>query len=200
VKISSLHKTAATTQPNYEQRLTDPAHLNRIAQIARKQTRGSNIDWQDALQSAQLKLITAIRAGKFTYGTEQDFDRWATTVARFEIIDLVRKSKCRECDRTDRILTANLTILDTIALETADLVYRIRAAIINLDRRYPDRSYYQLWLGKVNEQTQAEIAQGLGLTQSAISKRWQELLLRLTIELDLAPSPTIDRTRSDLDW
>jgi hypothetical protein len=76
-------------------------------------------------------------------------------------------------------LADNLNLIDTIAdplnsftvLETADLVLRIKAVIINLDRLYPDRSYYQFWLGKVNEQTQAEIATGLGLTQSAISKR-----------------------------
>jgi RNA polymerase sigma factor (sigma-70 family) len=209
VKISPLHKpNTPPTQPNYEDRLTNPAHLDRIAQIARKQTRGSNIDWQDALQTAQIKLIVSIRAGKFTYGTEQDFDRWATTVARFEIIDLVRKSKCREWDSIDRLLANNLTVLDTIvdplnsftALETADLVVRVRAAIIDLDKLYPDRSYYQIWWGKVNEQKQTEIAKELGLTQSAISKRWQELLLRLTLVLELEPSPTADRTRSTQEW
>jgi transcription initiation factor TFIIIB Brf1 subunit/transcription initiation factor TFIIB len=85
-------------------------------------------------------------------------------------------------------------------LETADLVARVRVAIIDLDKLYPDRSYYQLWLGKVNEQTQAEIAKKLGLTQSAISKRWQELIIRLTIELELEPAPSVDRTRSDREW
>jgi RNA polymerase sigma factor (sigma-70 family) len=200
-------KSTATTV-NYEERLTTPTHLAAIAQIARKQTRGSSVDWQDAMQAAQIKLIGSIRAGKFTYGTERDFDRWATTVARFEIIDLVRKSKLRECDSTDRLLADRLTILDTIAdpfnpfaaLETADLVDRLRAAIIDLDKLYPARSYYQLWLGKVNDRTQAEIAQKLGLTQSAISKRWQELIVRLTIELELEPAPSADRTRSDRDW
>ena len=145
VPMSSFHQTATgrTAQPNYEQRLTTPAHLDRIEQIARKQTRGSNVDWQDALQTAQIKLIVSIRAGKFSYGTEQDFDRWATTVARFEIIDLVRKSKCREWDSIDRALVDNLTVLETIsdpfnpltALETADLVVRVRAAILDLDKR-----------------------------------------------------------------
>jgi RNA polymerase sigma factor (sigma-70 family) len=199
---------STATAVNYEERLTAPAHLEAIAQIARKQTRGSSVDWQDAMQAAQIKLIGSIRAGKFTYGTERDFARWATTVARFEIIDLVRKSKLRECDSTDRPLADNLTLLDTIvdrfnpfaALETADLVDRVKAAIIDLDKLYPDRSYYQLWLGKVNDRTQAEIAQKLGLTQSAISKRWQELIIRLTIELELAPAPSADRTRSDREW
>jgi RNA polymerase sigma factor (sigma-70 family) len=198
----------AVTDLDYESRLTNPAHLSRITQIARKQTKGSTVDWQDALQAAQVKLIVSIRAGKFSYGTEPDFDRWASTVARFEIIDLVRKSKCRQWDSLDRPLADNLTLIDTIAdpfnsftaIETADLVLRVKAAIINLDQRYPDRSYYQLWLGKVNEHTQAEIATGLGLTQSAISKRWQELLQRLTVELGLAVSPNQDRTRSTQQW
>ncbi len=190
---------------SYEYRLTDPAHLARIAQIARKQTRGSQVDWEDALQSAQLKLIAAIRAGKFTHGAEHDFDRWAATVARFEIIDLVRRSRCRGWDSTDRVLSDRLTVLETIAddfnsfaaLEEADLVFRVRKAIVDLDRLYPDRSYYRLWLSKVNERKQAEIAHDLGVSQSAISKRWQELLARLAIELDLNPP---DRTRSEQTW
>jgi RNA polymerase sigma factor (sigma-70 family) len=193
---------------DYEDRLTNPAHLRRITQIARKQTQGSTVDWQDAVQAAQLKLIVSVRAGKFSYGAAADFDRWASTVARFEIIDLVRKSKCRQWDSLDRPLADNLNLIDTIAdplnsftvLETADLVLRIKAIMIDLDRLYPDRSYYQLWLGKVNEQTQAEIATGLGLTQSAISKRWQELLQRLTVELGLEASPDRDRTRSTQQW
>jgi RNA polymerase sigma factor (sigma-70 family) len=198
----------AATGIDYKQRLTNPAHLERIAKIARKQTQGSNVDWQDALQTAQMKLIVSIRAGKFRYGTEQDFDRWAMTVARFETIDLVRKSKCQEWDSLDRPLADNLTLVDTIAdpldsfttIEIADLAVRVKTAISNLDRLYPDRSYYQLWLGKVNEQTQAEIAKRLGLTQSAISKRWQELLCRLTIELGLDSLPKSDRTRSTQEW
>jgi RNA polymerase sigma factor (sigma-70 family) len=194
--------------PNYEDRLTDPAHLRRITQIAHKQTRGTTVDWQDALQSAQCKLVTAIRAGKFTYGTELDFDRWAATVARFEIIDLVRKSKCRQWDSTDRPSTANLTLLDTIAdphdpfgeIEEADLILRVNTTIIAIDRRYPNRSYYYLWLGKVNEKNQTEIAQELGLTQSAVSKRWRELFALLAIELGLDVPPAHGRTRSDRKW
>ncbi len=203
-----LETRIAPISPNYEYRLTDRAHIHRITQIARKQTRGSTVDWEDAFQTAQLKLIAAIRAGRFTHGKEQDFDRWAATVARFEIIDLVRKSKRNEWDSTDRPLADNLTLLDTIAdptnpttaLEQADLIFRIRAAIVRLDALHPNRSYYRLWLGKVNHKKQAEIAQELNLTQSAISKRWQELLVRLSIELGLESPAKTDRTRSDAKW
>jgi RNA polymerase sigma factor (sigma-70 family) len=199
---------SAAISPNYEDRLTDPANVQRMTQIARKQTRGSTVDWQDALQSAQFKIITAIRAGRFRSGTELDFDRWALTVARFEIVDLVRKSKCREWDSLDRPLAPNLTLLDTIAdphnvftaMEEADLSLRVKTIIIALDQRYPHRSYYDLWLGKVNEKNQTEVAKELGLTQSVISKRWRELFALLAIELGLDSSPTQDRTRSDREW
>jgi RNA polymerase sigma factor (sigma-70 family) len=198
----------AITPPDYEYRLTGASHLQRIAQIARKQTRGSSLDWQDALQAAQIKLIVAMRAGKFTHGTEADFDCWAATVARCEIVDLVRKAKYRDCASLDRLLTADLTILDTIAapidlldsIATADLVCRVRAGIAAIDRRYPDRGYGKLWAGKVNDLTQTELARELGVTQSAISKRWQELLKRLAVELDLDRHPSIDRTRSPQQW
>jgi RNA polymerase sigma factor (sigma-70 family) len=194
---------------NYEDRLTDPTHLQRIAQIARKQTRGSNVDWEDAFQTAQLKLIVVTRAGKFTYGTAQDFDRWALTVARFEIVDLVRRSKRREWDSTDRIVVDRLTVIDTIAdpfnsltaIEEAELVFRIKAAIVTLDKRYPNRSYSQLWLGRVNDHKQVKIAQELGLTQSAISKRWHELLARLAVEIGLDSALNLDdRIRSEQQW
>jgi RNA polymerase sigma factor (sigma-70 family) len=199
---------SAAISPNYEDRLTDPANVQRMTQIARKQTRGSTVDWQDALQSAQFKIITAIRAGRFRSGTELDFDRWALTVARFEIVDLVRKSKCREWDSLDRPLAPNLTLLDTIAdphnvftaMEEADLSLRVKTIIIALDQRYPHRSYYDLWLGKVNEKNQTEVAKELGLTQSVISKRWRELFALLAIELGLDSSPSQDRTRSDREW
>jgi RNA polymerase sigma factor (sigma-70 family) len=199
---------SAAISPNYEDRLTDPANVQQMTQIARKQTRGSTVDWQDALQSAQFKIITAIRAGKFTYGTELDFDRWAATVARFEIVDLVRKSKRREWDSIDRPLAPNLTLLDTIAdphnaftaMEAADLSSQVKTIIIALDKLYPNRSYYDLWRGKVDEKNQTEIANELGLSQSVISKRWRELFALLAIELGLNSAPSQDRTRSDREW
>jgi RNA polymerase sigma factor (sigma-70 family) len=200
--------------PNYEYRLTAPDHIQRITNIARKQTKGSGVHWQDGLQTAQLKLLTAIRAGKFQAGTEQDFDRWATTVARFALIDLVRKSKGRDWESLDRPLAEGFTVMETIsdpfdglsAIDAADLVCAVRTAVLKLDRLYPDRAYSRLWQGKINEETQGAIAQDLGLTQSAVSKRWQELLQRLAAELsDLGTALTEtlgerDRTRAEQQW
>jgi RNA polymerase sigma factor (sigma-70 family) len=197
---------------SYEYRLTEPDHVQRITRIAQKQTRGSSVDWQDALQAAQLKLLMAVRAGKFISGNEQDFDHWATTVAKFEIIDLVRKAKRQSWDSTDRLFTDNLTVVDTIVdpvdelmvIERADLLNLVRATVLKLDALYPGRLYQRLWLSKVQEQTQAAIAQELGLTQSAISKRWQELLSRLVIELNLISDDVVvdssSRQRSAQQW
>jgi RNA polymerase sigma factor (sigma-70 family) len=205
---SATSATNLPPVPNYEWRLSAPEHRQRLAQIAHKQTRGSSVDWQDACQAAQLKLLLAIRARKFRSGSLADFDRWAMTVAKCEIVDLVRRAKCREYESTDRSIAYNLTVIDTIAdpidlldtVATADLVVRVRAAIVTLDRRYPDRAYYRLWQGKLKDLTQAELARELGVTQSAISKRWQELLTRLAVELDLDRTSAADRARSAQNW
>ena len=58
--ISILNPTS------FEYRLSDPKHLRRITQIAYKQTRYTNVDWQDALQTAQLKLVKGLRDRKST--------------------------------------------------------------------------------------------------------------------------------------
>ncbi len=197
---------------NYEYRLTSGEHLHRLSRIARKQTRGTNVDWQDAVQTAQLKLLRAMKAGKFIHGTEQDFDRWAATVAKCEIISLVRKSQRHDWDSTDRQCGEDLTllVLDTITdpttldplttLERGDLLACVRQSIVYLDRMYPDRFYYRLWLFKVNDKTQTQIAKELGLTQSAVSKRWKELLAKLLIALDLDSSSSLDSIRSQQQW
>lgn len=172
-----------------EHRLSASEHLRRITQIARKQTRYTNVDWQDALQTAQFKLVKGLRAGKFI-GTEAEFDRWALTVAKFAIIDLVRSSMRYQTQSIDRLSEDSLAIIDTLThfdnniarIESANFAWQVRAKVLALDRLYPNRSYYHLWLGKVNDQTQSEIAQELGLTQGNVSKRWQDLIARLALE------------------
>jgi DNA-directed RNA polymerase specialized sigma24 family protein len=86
------------------------------------------------------------------------------------------------------------------ALAQAEAVLAVRAAIRELDRQYPDRGYYLLWLGKVQEKKQSELAQELGLSQGTVSKRWQELLHRLAVQLQ-APLPSSQqRQRSPDNW
>ena len=188
---------------NFEYRLSDPNHLHRITQIAHKQTRYTNVDWQDALQTAQLKLVKGLRAGKFT-GTEAEFDRWALIVAKFAIIDLVRSSMRHRTQSIDQLSAENLAIIDTLIsldneltnIESADFAWQVQEKVLYLDRLYPTRCYYRLWVGKVNDQTQGELAQELGLTQGTISKRWQELIAHLTLELGM--DLTIDLTMRGL--
>ena len=173
-------------------RLSEPEHLRKITQIAHKQTRCTNVDWQDALQTAQFKLIKGLRAGKFT-GTDAEFDRWALTVAKFAIIDLVRSSMRHHTHSIDWLSENHLAIIDTLTnfddelanIESADFAWQVRERVLAFDRLYPTRSYYRLWLGKVNDQTQSEIARELGLTQGTISKRWQELIAYLASELGM---------------
>jgi RNA polymerase sigma factor (sigma-70 family) len=197
-----------------EHRLIDSEHLRRITQIAHKQTRCTNVDWQDALQTAQLKLVKGLRAGKFT-GTEAEFDRWALTVAKFAIIDLVRHSMRHPTQSIDRLSEENLAIIDTLIhfddeldnIEAADFAWQVQERVLAFDRLYPNRGYYRLWQGKVNDLTQSEIAQELGLTQGTISKRWQELITHLALELgmDLATGKASsasakNRVRSQQQW
>jgi hypothetical protein len=74
---------------NYSTKLTSSEMTDRLAKIARRQTQGSKVDWEDALQSALTKLLEKLDIGKF-HGDESDFIRWASIVAKHYIIDLVR--------------------------------------------------------------------------------------------------------------
>jgi RNA polymerase sporulation-specific sigma factor len=173
----------------------------RINRIARKNTRGTAVSWEDAAQTAQTKLFQALTAGKFRQGGVQDFYHWAAMVARFAIIDLVRKEKKQNCTSLDQTIPGtNLPLLETIpddldlldTVERTDLVSRAIDAISLLDKRYPNRGYKILCAGKLKGKSQAKIAADLGLkTQSAVSKRWHELLERLAKELGLLTPTTI---------
>jgi RNA polymerase sporulation-specific sigma factor len=170
--------------------LVDPIHCRLIEKIARKQTRGTSIAWEDAVQAAQLKILQALRAGKFRRGGRTEFYRWAATVARFEIIDQVRQERpCASLDvtREDSQFSLLEMLADSFnaveALEQSDLVTRAIATIQKLDRYYPDRGYLKLWQGQVQGKTQTQLAHEVGITQGEVSKRWKELLRRLAMEL-----------------
>jgi RNA polymerase sigma factor (sigma-70 family) len=201
--------TKMRPQPHiYERLLIDSEHQQRLVRIARKQTAGSPIEWEDAVQIAQMKVLQALRSGKFRQGEPADFYRWAATVARFEIIDLVRKAKINPCSSLDANLPGtNLAVLDTIAdkfefdaaetLERADLVLRAIAAITTLDRQYPQRGYQILWNGQVAGTKQAQLAVEIGITQGEVSKRWQELVGRVAEVLGLVSISDIKREQEN---
>ncbi len=195
--------------------LADREHHRRLEQIARKQTRGSGVDWEDARNAAQYKILKAVQSGKFRYGDAAAFERWASSVARFEIIDLVRKDKREHCASLDQTIGSEgetswleLVADDFNALDSvirSDLVERAIAAIVALDQAHPEKCFLQLWQAKLMDKRQADLAAELGLTQSAISKRWQELTQQLIIYLRWQESPPSakplpSRQRSPKQW
>ncbi|HBL14510.1 MAG TPA: sigma-70 family RNA polymerase sigma factor [Cyanobacteria bacterium UBA11162] len=184
------------------QLLCHPEYRQTVARIARKNTRGTSVSWEDAAQTAHTKVFQAAKAGNFRRGGITQFYRWAATVARFAIIDLVRRQKQQHCLSLDQnIPGTDLPLLETIAdefdlldtVERTDLVTKAIETISALQRRYPNRGYQKLWQGKVQGKTQVQLAADLGLTQSAISKRWQELSKRLAQELGLLQTEDLER-------
>jgi RNA polymerase sigma factor (sigma-70 family) len=198
-----------------EKLLTDRDHRRRLEQIARKQTRGSGVDWEDAVNAAQYKILKAFRSGKFRHGDADAFYRWASSVARFEIIDLVRKDKREHCTSLDQTIGSEgeTSWLEMVAddfnafdsLVRSDLVERAIAAIHAIDQAHPEKCFLQLWQAKLTDKRQTELAAELGITQSAISKRWQELIHQLTTQLGwleppTRPIPAATRQRSTQQW
>jgi RNA polymerase sigma factor (sigma-70 family) len=193
--------TSQTVESNLcRSRLTAPDFTQQIERLARKYTRSNTIAWEDAAQSAQIKILQAVEAGKFRQGEVPAFDAWALTVARFEIIDLVRREKVRYCLSLDAlILGKTLALSETIAaefdaldsLERTDLVHRAVEAIQILDQQYPERQYWQLWQGQEKKQTQ--LAMELGLSQGEVSKRWKELVRNVAERLGVPRSETVQR-------
>lgn len=180
--------------PNLTELLVDPMYQRRIVGIARKYTRGTALCWEDAVQSAQIKVLHAVNTGKFRYGEGPEFLRWAATIARYEIIDLVRRERLRYWHSLDQpLFGTDVTLLETVAddlnlldtVERSDLLFNALKILRQLHRQHPERDYLQLWQGRVQGKNQAEIAAELGLTQGTVSKRWKELVQRLTHALGL---------------
>jgi RNA polymerase sigma factor (sigma-70 family) len=219
----SLRHPPSPVPQRLEQLLMNPEHLQRVERIAKKQTKGlASVSWQDAQQTAQIKLIQVVRAGKFRHGGEPEFYRWAATVARCEIIDFVRKEKPQQSYLSlDQVIPGTdstwlehlpdeLNLLNSV--ELADLLLQAREAITALDQTYPDKKYLQLWQGLVQDQTQTQLAAALGITQGAVSKRLQELMTRTAEALGLSSLKAVkkelqtlrnqkaDRKRSDTQW
>ncbi len=188
---------------NCEHLLSDPEYRRRVERIAFKYTRGTSISWQDAAQTSHMKVFQAVKGGHFHQGGAREFYCWAATVARFEIIDLIRKHSQQKWQSLDQTLPGtDLSLLETIpdefnlldALERADLVYRAIEAITVLDRRYPNRGYLKLWQGKIQGKTETQLAVELGVSQGEISKRLKkELAKRIAEELGLLEALDVKR-------
>ena len=191
-----------------------PEYQRKFKAIVAKYTSSNNLNREDVAQTARLKVIQALKAGKYNPDLG-DFYHWALTVTRFAIIDLIRKShrQTKVISLDQNILGTDILLGETVAddfdlldtLEKVELVTKVRNIIDALDKRFPQKNYQQLFLAKIAGKTQKEIAYDLKITQSAVSKRWQELILRITAEMEIIPEvistpKTKKVNRSQLQW
>jgi RNA polymerase sporulation-specific sigma factor len=185
-----------------QQLISSSEYQQRVEKIARKQTRGQPLSWEDAAQTAHEKVFQALQEKRF-HPEKGYFHHWAATVAKFAIIDWVRKEQQRTLKSLDQnIPGTDIPLSETIAdefnlldtVERTDLVFRVQEAIAIINQRYPHRNYGKLWQGKVEGKTQTQLATDLNITQSAISKRWKELTAHIAQELGLLPD--VDNTQA----
>lgn len=186
--------------------IIDVKHQQLITKIAHKYTRGSSVYWEDAVQTAMMRVYEAVKAGKFHQGGVAEFQRWATVVARYEIINFVKKERLRYYHSLDAtIVSTDLSWVETIpdesnlwdAVTRADLMIRAKQAIIDLDSHYSDRGYLQLWQLMVAGKTQTQQASALAISQGEVSKRWKELVGRVAIKLGLLEAEAVQHTQQN---
>ena len=178
-----------------EQLLVDSKYRQLIERIARKYAaQNHSIDWQDAAQTAHIKVLQGMKTGKFSRQEVQEFYPWAATVARNAVIDFVRREKKRNHQSLNKnLIGTNIPLLDTIAdefdlwdvVERANLVIKARQIIKKLALSYPKREYLKLWQGLIQGKNQTQLALDLGITQGQVSRRRKELLKHLAQELEL---------------
>jgi RNA polymerase sigma factor (sigma-70 family) len=181
---------------SHDNLLLDLKHRRILEKIAKKYVQGTTVHWEDAVQTGYIKVLEAVKAGRFRHGGTEDFYRWATVVARYEIIDFVRKESRRQFQSLDSFIPGtDIPILDNIsdeslsfdAVERADFALQVMKAVEKLNVRYPERGYLKLWQGLVRGTKQTQLALILGVTQPEVSRRRKELALRVVIELGLLP-------------
>ncbi|NJO27880.1 MAG: sigma-70 family RNA polymerase sigma factor [Richelia sp. SL_2_1] len=198
-------QSKAAAEP-IQNRQIDAVHQEVIAKIARKYTFRTSICWEDAAQTAKMKVYEAVKAGKFHQGGIAEFQRWATVVAKYEILNFVKKESLRSHQSLDATITGtNVSLVDTIADEfnlleavaRADLIIKAKQAILNLDYLHPKRGYLKLWQLMVAGKNQTEQASELGVSQGEVSKRWKELVARVALELGLLEPEAIKREQQN---
>jgi RNA polymerase sporulation-specific sigma factor len=212
------------TKPDaeYQQILLTTEYRRTVERIARTQTKDTGISWEDAAQTAHIKVWQATVAGKFCQQGVKAFYHWAAKVAKNAIIDLVRKEKNQQWQSLyQNIPGTDMSLIDTIAdewdvqdaLEFKDLLLRTIEAIKELDMLYPERGYFKLWTGLKQGKIQSQLAVDLGCDQSTISKRRQELCQRVAQKLGMLEVAQVkqkirnnrqqqntQRRRSDTKW
>ncbi|MEM7580182.1 MAG: sigma-70 family RNA polymerase sigma factor [Mastigocoleus sp.] len=187
-----------------QQLLIDPKYKKIIEIIARQHTKGTSISWEDAVQTANIKIIEGIRKSKFHKSQLKNFYAWAKTVAKNAIIDMIRKERrCQFLSLDSTVPGTDVSLIDTVAddfnnLEAVEQVNLIEAAFIaiaSLEKRFPKRGYMKLWEGMLAGKKQMGLATDLQVTQGEVSRRRRELFGRLAQELGLLNISTIKQEK-----
>ena len=153
-------------------------------QIARKQTRDTNLSWEDAAQVAYAKLWQATQAGAFRHGDTDDYCRWAARVCCFAILDHLQHSHQRQHDSLDQpIPGTDLFLIETLAdefdaldaIDRADRLLKILTLIADLDRSESQPLYVPIWQAMLSGQEQNQIAQMLGRKPYEICRCWRKI-------------------------
>ena len=195
-----------TAEPS-EQLLIDSKYRQIVEKIARKHTRNSSMSWEDAAQTAHIKVFQALKTGKFQTHQVDNFYSWAATVARNAVIDFVRKERLRNCPSLDKTIAGtDVSLLDTVAdkfnlldaAELADIVIVAKEAIRKIAQLYPEKGYLQLWQGLVEGKKQTKLALELKITQGEVSRRRKELLERIAQEFGLLEPEAIKQQQNKI--
>ena len=202
-KLVELYLQGET--PVCDRLLSDGGYRQKVERLARKNTAGTSLWWEDAAQEAQKKVLLAARSGKFRQGGVKEFYSWAAAIALNCIKDLVRKERRTWMNwqsLSQTIPGTEVAVEETIAddfnswdaVERANLVLQVREAIETINRRYPGKKYLLLWQGLLEDKTQSQLAADLGVQQPAVSKIQKELLRRVAAELGLL---TVEQVRRE---
>jgi RNA polymerase sporulation-specific sigma factor len=156
-----------------------------LEKIARKQTRNTGLEWEDAAQVAYEKIWYLTQQGKFYTGDVDDFCRWAAKVAYFAIIDYRRQSKNQQLAISlDQVVPGtDISLLEALVFEfdaleaiaKADLLHHVVSIITEIDQRYPQYHYLKIWQGLLQGKKQLEIAAELRIDRPEICRRWKNI-------------------------
>ncbi|MGG6297591.1 sigma-70 family RNA polymerase sigma factor [Leptolyngbya sp. AN02str] len=157
-----------------------------INRLARRKTYGTEISWEDAAQTAYLRILQQFRNGRFARNhANYNVQGWVMVVARNAILDLLKEARRKRALSLDTVIAeSNETYLDqqrypvdvAMQLEHRDFAIAAIHIIAKLDQQHPERHYLKIVHGRFYQnKSQAQLAQELNLKQPTISRRLAQL-------------------------